>query len=134
MEFTSCAGTGLLGTFHPEFGYLYWMSHSRFVLTVNGWRSIKQREDGETMVILNIQQAARFLGKTPAALRNGYIRWGVPHFRLGGQIKFTQEALQEWVGKSMIETAAVPTAAADRRMTVAEERRKQNPAKSAIHL
>ncbi len=57
------------------------------------------------MVILNIQQAAKFLGKTPAALRNGYKRWGVPHFRLGGQIKFTQEALQEWVGKNMILTA-----------------------------
>lgn len=56
------------------------------------------------MVILNIQQAAKFLGKTPAALRNGYKRWGVPHFRLGGQIKFTQEALQEWVAKNMIES------------------------------
>jgi hypothetical protein len=55
------------------------------------------------MVILNVQQAAKFLGKTPAALRNGYKRWGVPHFRLGGQIKFTQEALQEWVQKNMIE-------------------------------
>ncbi|MBU0507644.1 helix-turn-helix domain-containing protein [bacterium] len=54
------------------------------------------------MVILNIQQAAKFLGKTPAALRNGYKRWGVPHFRLGGQIKFTQEALQEWVEKNMV--------------------------------
>ncbi len=54
------------------------------------------------MVILNIQQAAKFLGKTPAALRNGYKRWGVPHFRLGGQIKFTQEALQEWVAKNMV--------------------------------
>ena len=54
------------------------------------------------MVILNIQQAAKFLGKTPAALRNGYKRWGVPHFRLGGQIKFTQEALQEWIEKNMI--------------------------------
>jgi hypothetical protein len=53
------------------------------------------------MVILNVQQAAKFLGKTPAALRNGYKRWGVPHFRLGGQIKFTQEALQEWVAQSM---------------------------------
>jgi hypothetical protein len=56
------------------------------------------------MVILNIQQAAKFLGKTPAALRNGYKRWGVPHFRLGGQIKFTQEALQEWVAKNMVQT------------------------------
>ncbi len=53
------------------------------------------------MVILNVQQAAKFLGKTPAALRNGYKRWGVPHFRLGGQIKFTQEALQDWVAQSM---------------------------------
>jgi hypothetical protein len=53
------------------------------------------------MVILNVQQAAKFLGKTPAALRNGYKRWGVPHFRLGGQIKFTQEALQEWVEQNM---------------------------------
>jgi hypothetical protein len=58
------------------------------------------------MVILNIQQAAKFLGKTPAALRNGYKRWGVPHFRLGGQIKFTQEALQEWVEKNMVEESA----------------------------
>lgn len=57
------------------------------------------------MVILNIQQAAKFLGKTPAALRNGYKRWGVPHFRLGGQIKFTQEALQEWVAKNMVQNA-----------------------------
>lgn len=54
------------------------------------------------MVILNVEQAAKFLGKTPAALRNGYKRWGVPHFRLGGQIKFTEEALQEWVEKHMI--------------------------------
>jgi hypothetical protein len=63
---------------------------------------LTQRKDDETMVILNIQQAAKFLGKTPAALRNGYKRWGVPHFRLGGQIKFTQEALQEWVAKNMV--------------------------------
>jgi hypothetical protein len=62
------------------------------------------------MVILNIQQAAKFLGKTPAALRNGYKRWGVPHFRLGGQIKFTQEALQEWVAKNMVQTAEGETA------------------------
>lgn len=55
------------------------------------------------MVILNIRDAAQFLGKTPAALRNGYKRWGVPHFRLGGQIKFTQEALQEWVNRHMTE-------------------------------
>ncbi|HEY3293865.1 MAG TPA: helix-turn-helix domain-containing protein [bacterium] len=61
------------------------------------------------MVILNIQQAAKFLGKTPAALRNGYKRWGVPHFRLGGQIKFTQEALQEWVAKNMVEATAEPS-------------------------
>jgi hypothetical protein len=53
------------------------------------------------MTILNIDDAAKFLGKTPAALRNGYKRWGIPHFRLGGQIKFTQEALQEWVEKKM---------------------------------
>ncbi len=53
------------------------------------------------MVILNVQEAAKFLGKTPAALRNGYRRWGIPHFRLGGQIKFTQEALVEWVEKNM---------------------------------
>lgn len=58
------------------------------------------------MVILSVQEAAKFLGKTPAALRNGYKRWGVPHFRLGGQIKFTQEALQEWVEKGMtVETS-----------------------------
>jgi hypothetical protein len=76
------------------------------------------------MVILNIQQAAKFLGKTPAALRNGYKRWGVPHFRLGGQIKFTQEALQEWVGKNMIEAngeaepkSAKPIQPADGRRT-----------------
>jgi len=73
------------------------------------------------MVILNIQQAAKFLGKTPAALRNGYKRWGVPHFRLGGQIKFTQEALQEWVEKSMVlepkapEIKTKPVAASDSR-------------------
>lgn len=53
------------------------------------------------MTILNIEEAAKFLGKTPAALRNGYKRWGIPHFRLGGQIKFTREALQEWVEKRM---------------------------------
>jgi hypothetical protein len=71
------------------------------MLLVKG-ASSTQRKDEETMVILNIQQAAKFLGKTPAALRNGYKRWGVPHFRLGGQIKFTQEALQEWVAKNMV--------------------------------
>jgi hypothetical protein len=53
------------------------------------------------MTILNIEEAAQFLGKTPAALRNGYKRWGIPHFRLGGQIKFTREALQEWVENRM---------------------------------
>jgi len=54
------------------------------------------------MTILNIEEAAKFLGKTPAALRNGYKRWGIPHFRLGGQIKFTLEALQTWVEKRML--------------------------------
>ncbi len=78
------------------------------------------------MVILNIQQAAKFLGKTPAALRNGYKRWGVPHFRLGGQIKFTQEALQEWVSKSMItEPEAVET-----KETAADARRGKRPSGS----
>jgi hypothetical protein len=69
-------------------------------------QEFKQRKDDGAMVILNIQQAAKFLGKTPAALRNGYKRWGVPHFRLGGQIKFTQEALQEWVAKNMVEATS----------------------------
>ncbi|MBK6764981.1 MAG: helix-turn-helix domain-containing protein [bacterium] len=64
------------------------------------------------MVILSVQEAAKFLGKTPAALRNGYKRWGVPHFRLGGQIKFTQEALQEWVEKGMTVESVDPAAAA----------------------
>jgi hypothetical protein len=71
-------------------------------------RILTQRKDDETMVILNIQQAAKFLGKTPAALRNGYKRWGVPHFRLGGQIKFTQEALQDWVAKNMVTASPEP--------------------------
>lgn len=57
------------------------------------------------MTILNIEEAAKFLGKTPAALRNGYKRWCIPHFRLGGQIKFTSEALQAWVEKRMQFTA-----------------------------
>jgi hypothetical protein len=77
----------------------------------NGEQEINQRKDDVAMVILNIQQAAKFLGKTPAALRNGYKRWGVPHFRLGGQIKFTQEALQEWVAKNMVEATAEPSTA-----------------------
>ncbi len=66
------------------------------------------------MTILNIEEAAQFLGKTPAALRNGYKRWGIPHFRLGGQIKFTMEALQSWVEKRMqyhAETEAAPVEA-----------------------
>ncbi|MCB9367252.1 MAG: helix-turn-helix domain-containing protein [Calditrichaeota bacterium] len=68
------------------------------------------------MVILSVQEAAKFLGKTPAALRNGYKRWGVPHFRLGGQIKFTQEALQEWVEKGMtVETDTTASAKNGRR-------------------
>ncbi len=61
------------------------------------------------MTILNIEEAAKFLGKTPAALRNGYKRWGIPHFRLGGQIKFTSEALQTWVEKKMLYQAAPDT-------------------------
>ena len=60
------------------------------------------------MVILSVQEAAKFLGKTPAALRNGYKRWGVPHFRLGGQIKFTQEALQAWVEQGMTVESPAP--------------------------
>ena len=77
------------------------------------------------MVILNIQQAAKFLGKTPAALRNGYKRWGVPHFRLGGQIKFTQEALQEWVGKNMIEEISM---AEPKEKAASDSRRGKRPA------
>jgi hypothetical protein len=96
-------------------------------------QEIKQRKDVGAMVILNIQQAAKFLGKTPAALRNGYKRWGVPHFRLGGQIKFTQEALQEWVAKNMVEATSdnnvepknKPAAPADGRRT------KRGPVKAA---
>ena len=86
------------------------------------------------MVILNIQQAAKFLGKTPAALRNGYKRWGVPHFRLGGQIKFTQEALQEWVGKNMVETGSpTPTEAPKNKPTTPTDvrRGKRGQAKAA---
>ncbi|RPH93379.1 DNA-binding protein [candidate division KSB1 bacterium] len=82
------------------------------------------------MVILNIQQAAKFLGKTPAALRNGYKRWGVPHFRLGGQIKFTQEALQEWVAKNMVE--AMPQEPKDKPAPSGDGRRtKRGTSKSA---
>lgn len=74
------------------------------------------------MVILSVQEAAKFLGKTPAALRNGYKRWGVPHFRLGGQIKFTQEALQEWVEKGMtVETGPGGPAKNGRRIRRAVE-------------
>ncbi|MBU0691741.1 DNA-binding protein [bacterium] len=73
------------------------------------------------MVILNVQQAAKFLGKTPAALRNGYKRWGVPHFRLGGQIKFTQEALQEWVAQNMTVDAS---ASADKSATSTKDGRR----------
>ena len=51
------------------------------------------------MTIMTITQAAKYLGKTPAALRNGYKRWGIPYFRIGGQIKFTQEAIDEWLTK-----------------------------------
>ncbi|MCC6476280.1 helix-turn-helix domain-containing protein [bacterium] len=70
------------------------------------------------MVILSVQEAAKFLGKTPAALRNGYKRWGIPHFRLGGQIKFTQEALQEWVEKNMkIESSSTETTPKNGRRT-----------------
>ncbi len=81
------------------------------------------------MVILNIQQAAKFLGKTPAALRNGYKRWGVPHFRLGGQIKFTQEALQEWVSKSMI---LEPEAMEVKEVAPTDHRRGKRPATKAM--
>lgn len=55
------------------------------------------------MVILNIHQAAKLLGKTPAAMRNGYKRWGLPHFRLGGQIRFTQESLLAWIEQHTVE-------------------------------
>lgn len=87
------------------------------------------------MVILNIQQAAKFLGKTPAALRNGYKRWGVPHFRLGGQIKFTQEALQEWVEKNMVlNEAEEPTKPAKSGPTTDGRRGKRVSAKPASRL
>ncbi len=86
------------------------------------------------MVILNIQQAAKFLGKTPAALRNGYKRWGVPHFRLGGQIKFTQEALQEWVGKSMISAAEGESGEAPGAPTNGRRNRRTNAAKAKLAL
>lgn len=76
------------------------------------------------MVILNINEAAEFLGKTPAALRNGYKRWGVPHFRLGGQIKFTQEALNDWIGRHMIEEIMEP----EPKEKSVETRRNKRPA------
>lgn len=81
------------------------------------------------MVILNVQEAAKFLGKTPAALRNGYKRWGIPHFRLGGQIKFTQEHLQEWIEQNMkVETPPAATGANGRKV-----RRSAPAVKAASH-
>jgi hypothetical protein len=49
------------------------------------------------MIILNVEQAARFLGKTKVALQAGYREWHIPYFMLGSQIKFTQEGLEAWV-------------------------------------
>ena len=56
------------------------------------------------MTILSVNEAAKLLNKSPAALRNSYAKWGVPHFRLGGQIKFTQETLTEWIENGIKET------------------------------
>jgi hypothetical protein len=57
------------------------------------------------MVILDVYAAAKFLGKTPAALRNGYKRWGIPHFRLGGQIRFEQLTLEKWIAEQSVDLA-----------------------------
>ncbi len=87
------------------------------------------------MVILSVQEAAKFLGKTPAALRNGYKRWGVPHFRLGGQIKFTQEALQEWVEKGMtVESNESATPAKNGRRVRRPAVEAKTPSHSGTHI
>ena len=51
--------------------------------------------------VIGVIEAANKLDKTPAALRNGYKRWEVPHFYIGGQVKFTEEALDDWITKNM---------------------------------
>lgn len=56
------------------------------------------------MTILNMSEAAKLLGKSPAAMRQGYQKWQIPHFRVGGQIKFTREALEEWINKQLQST------------------------------
>jgi hypothetical protein len=55
------------------------------------------------MTVIGINEAAKILSKSPAALRNSYKKWNVPHFRIGGQIKFTEESLREWIENGLKE-------------------------------
>jgi len=56
-------------------------------------------DEGVSMTVLSVTEAAKFLGKPVASLRNMYKQWGVPHFYIGSQIKFSKEALIEWLEK-----------------------------------
>ena len=80
------------------------------------------------MKVLNTIEAAAIIGKTPGALRNSYKKWGVPHFRLGGQIKYLEEKLVEWLLQKTETSTQDDQAAVDRRAArrLAKETREQH--------
>lgn len=47
--------------------------------------------------LLKAEQAAEYIGKTPAAFRAGYKKWGIPYIKLGGQLRWTYEILDDWI-------------------------------------
>jgi len=59
-----------------------------------------------TTELWSMDEAAKYLGKTTAALRNGYKRWGVPFVKFGGQIMFTKELLDEYIEKNTVRPTA----------------------------
>lgn len=49
--------------------------------------------------LMSIPEAAIYLGKSESALRGGYKKWEIPYMKLGGQVVFSRELLDEWLKK-----------------------------------
>lgn len=63
-------------------------------------RSCDHPGDGLTVEVLSTQEAAAFLRRSPASIRNMVLRRQIPYRKPGGRLIFVKEELVEWIRSS----------------------------------
>jgi len=56
--------------------------------------------DSKGYEILNTFEVAKFLGRSPGAVRNLVMRRGIPYRKLAGRLIFLKHELEEWIESS----------------------------------